>query len=264
MKVRFVIPIRHPDGVADRAKQVAELRQTIASVAAQTSPDWTATIVANRTQVLPDLPEGVRVRHVDLPPNAALATARDRPEFVAAIDLDKGQRVAAALTDVEPDDLIMVVDDDDLVHRDLVAFVAAQQPRCGWVINKGYWWRSGSRVLHRTERFHQRCGTSLLVPPHYYAHFTGDLAESDAIRELASHKRIFRRLPRQPPAWRYVPFAAAIYRLQGRGVSRSQQMDGWAVGGPETRRPGLRSRLAGLRRMRRMTRGIRRDFFGAA
>jgi hypothetical protein len=264
MKVRFVIPIRHPDGVADRAAQLSDLRQTIASIAAQTSPDWTATIVANSTQVLPELPERVRVRHVDLPPNAALATARDRPEIVRAIDLDKGQRVAAGLTDVEPDDLIMVVDDDDLVHRNLVAFVSEQQPRCGWVINKGYWWQSGSRVFHGTERFHERCGTSLLVPPHYYAHFTGGLAEADAICELASHKWIFKRLPRQPPAWRYVPFAAAIYRLQGRGVSRSQQIAGWAIGGPEQGRSGLRDRLRGLRRMRFMTPGMRRDFFGAA
>jgi glycosyltransferase involved in cell wall biosynthesis len=263
MKVRFVIPIRHPEGVADRAVQLSELRQTIASVAAQTSADWTATIVANRTQILPELPERVRVRHVDLPPNAALAAARNRLEIVAAIQLDKGRRIAAGLTEVEPDDLVMVVDDDDLVHRELVAFVSAQQPRCGWVINRGYWWQSGSRVLHETARFNDRCGTSLLVPPHYYAHFAGDLAEVDAIRELASHKRIFDRLPRQPPAWRYVPFPAAIYRLQGRGVSRSQ-LAASAAGAQEAERTGLRRRLAELRRMRFMTRRMRRDFFGAA
>ena len=82
MKVRFVIPIRHPDGVADRAKQLAELRQTLASIAAQSSTDWTATLVVNPAQVLPEIPERTRVRHVDLPPNTALAAARDREELL--------------------------------------------------------------------------------------------------------------------------------------------------------------------------------------
>ena len=262
MKVRFVIPIRHPDGVADRAKQLAELRQTLASIAAQSSTEWTATIVVNPAQVLPEIPERTRVRHVDLPPNTALAAARDREELMTALQLDKGQRVAAGLDDVEADDLVMVVDDDDLIHRDLVAFVASK-PRCGWVIGKGYWWRSGSRVLERTERFNDRCGTSLLVPPHYYGHFAGGVSESDAIRELASHKRIFDRLPKQAPAWRPVPFPAGIYRLQGRGTSRLQ-IAASAVGAPVPRPPGLRTRLAALRRLRLMTRAVRRDFFGAA
>jgi hypothetical protein len=164
MKVRFVIPIRHPDGVADRAKQLSELKETLASVTAQSSTDWTVTMVVNPAQVLPELHERVRVRHVDLPPNTALAAARNRKDLMTALQLDKGERIAAGLDDVEPEDLVMVVDDDDLIHRDLVAFVVSQ-PRCGWVIDKGYWWQSGARVLERTERFNDRCGTSLLVPP---------------------------------------------------------------------------------------------------
>ncbi len=261
MKVRFVIPVRHPEGVADRPAQLAALRQTIASVAGQSSPDWTATIVANPAQVLPSLPAGVRVVHVDLPPNTALAAARSRPEVIAAIQLDKGRRVAAGVADVAPDDLIMVVDDDDLVHRDLVAFVRAEPPGCGWVIDKGYWWRPGSGMVKRKDRFHARCGTSLLVPPRYYAHFSGGLSETDAIREIGSHKRIFDRLPYETPAWRSVPFLAAIYRLQG-GLSRTQ-MAGAAADGVRLQRVGLRRQLKELPTMRLLTPGLRRDFFGA-
>jgi hypothetical protein len=60
-----------------------------------------------------------------------------------------------------------------------------------------------------------------------------------------------------------VPFPAAIYRLQARGTSRLQLASN-AVEPPATRRRGLRARLAALRRMRLMTPGIRRDFFGSA
>jgi hypothetical protein len=264
MKVRFVIPIRHPDGVTDRATQLAQLRHTIASVAGQSSPDWTATIVANPTQMLPQLPERVRVEPVDLPPNTALAAARSKSAVVEALELDKGRRVAAGLKDVEPDDLVMVVDDDDLVHRDLVAFATAQRERSGWVIDQGYWWRSESPLLFRTSRFNDRCGTSLLLPPHYYAYFAGGLSERDAIRELACHKRIFKRVPRHPPAWRGVPFPAAIYRLQRGGASRLQQSVASATDGKEGRRSVSLVRLAGLRRMRFMTPRMGRDFFGAA
>ena len=246
MKVPFVIPIRHPDGVADPCEAA---RGASADDRLRRGPDLAGLDRHDRrqprTQVLPDLPEGVRVRHVDLPPNAALGTARDRPEIVAAIDLDKGQRVAAALTDVEPDDLIMVVDDDDLVHRDLVAFVAAEHPQCGWVIDNGFWWRSGSWVLHWTWRLNDRCGTSLLVPPHYYAHFTGDRADSDAIRELASHKWIFRRLPRSRR-----PGGTSHSRRRSTACKAvaSRARSNWTAGPPARPRPRVRGFVAALPR----------------
>ena len=230
MAVRFIIPIRHPEGVPDLERRCARLGETLASLAAQTSSDWTATIVANPTQILPPLPPRVRVLHVDLPPNAALSAARTRQEVFAAIQLDKGRRIRAAMPEVAPDDLVTVVDDDDLVHRDLVAFVTGQDRGCGWVIKRGYWWASGSRLLVLTDRFHERCGTSLLVPPRYYGHVSGALAGEAALEELGSHKLIFGRLPLAEPTWRTVPFPAAIYRLQ----------PGYASGSSGTRRGGHR------------------------
>ncbi len=260
--VRFVIPIRHPDGVHDRSAQLAYLRSTLASLAAQTCGDWTATLVVNEAQVLPDLPERVRVRTVELPPNTALAAATTRDAYFEALRADKGQRIAAGLADVGENDLIMPVDEDDLVHRDLVGFVLGQPPGPGWVIDRGYWWETGSRLLSLQDRFNSRCGTSLLVPPGHYAHFAGGLGPRDAIQELGSHKLIFKRRPKQLPDWRPVPFPAAIYRLHPGSATRSDQLA--VAQGGSTRRRKSRWSVSELKKLRLLTPAIRREFFGGA
>ena len=149
MKVRYVIPIRHPDGVADRAKQLSELRQTLASVAAQSSTEWTATIVANPAQVLPELPARTRVRHVDLHEHGARGGAQSR----RAADGDPARQGPA--------------------RRRRPRRRRAGRPRHGrrrrrphsppsggircvgatrrMGDRQGYWWQSDSRLLERTD-----------------------------------------------------------------------------------------------------------------
>jgi hypothetical protein len=209
---------------------------------------------------LPELPAGVSVRHADLPPAEAVMAATDRKGVYEAVRADKGRRIAAGLGSVQPDDLVMIVDDDDLIHRGLVAFATTQTRRCGWVIDRGYLWRTGSRFMTLTDRFSEKCGTSLLIPPDYFLQFSGTPDTTEAIRELGSHQVIFERLPFGPPTWARVPFAAAIYRLERSGYSRSQE-----IVTARSRSPVPRFHRTGMFRLvppRLLTSRIRRDFFG--
>lgn len=212
----FAIPIRHPDNVRDKDTQLAYLDQTVRSIAAQTSGNYRLVIVANHGQALPDLPPQAVVEWVDLPPNTALAQARDREEVYRAILGDKGRRVRAALRHAGPDDALMVVDDDDLISRNLVAYYEEQGQSGAHIITQGYLWADGDTVLRPEARFNDLCGTSLIIPVSYFADVSApEMDEEARIAELGSHKIIFRRHPKDRD-FREVPFAGAIYR-QGHG-----------------------------------------------
>lgn len=216
----FVIPIRHPDDVRDKSRQLECLAQTVASIDAQNSRNFKVVIVANKGQSLPDLPPSFAVQWVDLPPNTNLAQATEREAVYASIRQDKGQRVAAALPHAGPQDAIMVVDDDDLISRRLVAFYESADQTKGYIIDKGYFWESGSDSLTEAAEFHTVCGTSLIIPKSYFARISApDVAADVQIAELGSHKLIFERHPATTDFAR-VPFKGAIYRLGHRNASQ--------------------------------------------
>ena len=269
----FIMPIRHPDNVSNKEEQFNTLNQTFRSIGAQTGDAWEAVVVANSGQVLPELTRNMRVVWVDHPPNAALDRARTRAEVYEAIQLDKGGRIAAAADEIDAGRHIMVVDDDDLIHRRLSEFIASQNHRSGWCVDQGYIWQNGSRFLRRTRGFFERCGTSLIVPKEYYLKYSGDTINpanpARATRELGSHTLIFDRVPMASSTWRFVPFLAAIYRLGHSNASQRVVDVSKASSGHGGATPTLRSRLAWcaekasrLSRTRVIGSHVRRDFFG--
>lgn len=263
----FVVPIRHPDNVTDRPEQFRHLGDTFRSIGAQEGDDWEVIVVANPRQILPELARNMRVRWVEFPPNAATAEARTIAEFYGTIQFDKGRRVEAAADEIDPDASIMVVDDDDLVHRGLAKFIASRGERCGWRIDLGYVWLDGSAYLRRAEGFNTRCGTSLIVPREFYLKYSGESFDAaQATRELGSHKLIFEHIPANRPKFRDVPFRAAIYRLGHQNASQRLIDLGLGQGNAAAPARGRLSRylvkVARLLRTRRLSGRLERDFFG--
>lgn len=214
MKVNFIIPVRHPDMVTDRDGQFRRLKQLILSISAQSSDAWQAIFCVNHGQVLPELPKNFHVVHVDFPPNQAAKDAKDGRSFYDAIALDKGRRIAAALELVGPDDLIMPADDDDFLHRDLVAHVLSDDWAGGWIIDRGYVWRTDSTLLRRLDGLHWICGTSILAPKKMYSYFSDPAADKEtALQELGNHKAMLAKHPEDSGVWKRVPFRAIIYRV---------------------------------------------------
>jgi hypothetical protein len=158
---------------------------------------------------------------LDLPPNTAVERAATREAAYEAVRLDKGSRIRAAVTDLSPEDLIMVVDEDDLVSRRLVAFVQDRRMRSqspqAWVIDKGYAWQDGSASAQLVDQFHRLCGTCLIVPAGRYKLFrlgpdASDADHHEATLELGSHRRLVDSDLRAGRRFGRVPFRAAIYR----------------------------------------------------
>lgn len=109
----------------------------------------------------------------------------------------------------------MVIDDDDLIHKDLVDFVTKNGSDTCWFIDKGYFWESGSKRLGKLNNLHKICGTSLIVTKNSYSKYDGSsLGDEYAISEFGSHRLIFERTKEVKEKWRPVPFRATIYRVQ--------------------------------------------------
>ncbi len=271
--INFVIPIRHPDTVRDRKHQQLCIEQLFKSLENQSSKNWKAFIVANHSQVLPRLPESVTVIYVDIPPSSHESESTTREEMFVAIRTDKGSRIAAALPYIPDNQQMMIVDDDDFIHRDLVKFVTCQSNKKLWYVNKGYFWEDNTCRVGKIDNVHEYCGTTLIVPKVAYA-MVGELerGHSFGIAELGSHRLIFERHPINN--WEAIPFRATIYRVQHLNASITR----FAAEHRISLKSGkLYSRFRGLaRRIRRglrgdprggmgiypLTRKLKREFFG--
>jgi len=268
--VTFVIPIRHPDGVRDRALQQRTLAQTFASIGAQSSGAWRLRVACNPGQPLPPLPDRAEVVEVDLAPVVqAFAEAGSLEETHRIFRRDKGLRVAAAIEDLGPDDRFMVVDDDDLVSRRLARFFERADPRRAYHVDRGWTWIEGRASLRMLDGFHGACGTCLAAPKRLWRIHESD-GGADALQELGSHRLIYDRLAGTDDAFSSVPFRAAVYRLSH--VNSTEHLMNRF--GPSRRglrkrmRPGgrfvtrLRTRAAHYAQFRPIFPILQREFFG--
>lgn len=266
--VGFVIPIRHQDNIKDREKHKSVLYQTINSLMNQTKPDWKCAVTAN--EFPPDFPEDPQFirAQVNFPPNPihdiSRQTYENQQRSWKAVRHDKGRRVAAALKAMgwrEAARFMMVVDDDDLVHCDLVRWLSdAPADATGYVVTKGYEWADGSGWISILNEFDKRCGTCLIpalssldLPAQ-----AEDLNEKLVDRWFGSHRYMRSDLEERGRALQPVPFRAAIYR-----VANVNSYSGKGLNTDLTRLQKLKRVVKDTRRLRFLTKQLSRNFFGA-
>lgn len=211
----FIIPVRHPGSVKDWNVLQDYLRQTLASIAAQSSPGWDCVVVANTGAPLPNMPPNCCVTRVDLP----LPNMPDRETqleaYYDAVRHDKGLRIHAGLYGIADSSHVMVVDFDDFVHRRLAEFVSSHRDGPGWKISQGYVWSGGSWCFAKS-RFHLMCGTSHIIRRDLLGSFVTADGHPDIAtikRRLGSHIFIHHDLAAQGHPLRDLPFAGAVYRV---------------------------------------------------
>lgn len=162
----FITSLRHPDTARDYARNERLLKDTLDSIALQTSDDYVVVVVSNVPLSFP-LPERVRSVVVDFPPPVAPGA----PVSYEGVVWDKGTKLGIGLIaarDHAPD-YVMIIDSDDFVHRDLVAFTVRHAGAPGWYVAQG-WRYSGSRNVYRSLRaFNLQCGSSHILPFEAYA-----------------------------------------------------------------------------------------------
>lgn len=260
----FVIPVRHPSSIAkpDVIRQL--IAETLASVAAQTHPDWHCVIAAEKGAMLPDLPDKVRVVETDIPAPDLPDFRVDRRANRAAVRLDKGARIMTALSAAQPTGHVMVVDYDDLISRRLAAVAAETPDAPGWYIDSGWLYSGGRLVSFYPDRFNRFCGTSVMVHsrllriPKTMAEFEPDYSA----RALGSHIYLSEDLAAAGTPLTPLPFPGAVYRIgHADSASLSNSLLSRVVNRKTIRQPAELFRE--LRLLRPCSRKIRTEFFSA-
>lgn len=264
--VTFVIPIRHPENTHDWGTLTAKLRQTMASVANQSHPDWRGIVVANEGAELPPMPKGFTTVRVDFPPNNMHELGKGpRDTVLEAFRFDKGRRVLSGMLHAGSTRLFMIVDDDDLVSAEITAHAATQPDANGWFVNRGYLWNDGGRWFFKVDGFDRRCGTSLIIRSDLYELPDSlETASEEWIKDtLGSHIRIKQGLAAKGTPLEELPFRGAAYRI-GSASSHSRTAGIWRqkfLHRNALTRP--RNLLGNISRLRPIGRGLRAEFFGA-
>ncbi len=219
--VTFIIPVRHQANSQNWNSLKANLTQTIASIAAQTNPNWRAIIVANEGADLPSIPDGFEIARVSFPPNVMHEQqGEDKEAFYDAVRMDKGRRVLEGMLRGRDTAFYMIVDDDDFVSNDLVDFVAQNATANGWKINEGYIWGDGGNLLFIHNDFANFCGTSLIIRADLYKlPDKFEDASADYIKTmLGSHIKIGKILADQGTPLASMPLRGAVYRIGHAGA----------------------------------------------
>lgn len=153
----FVIPVRDPKGVKNWPQIKDILEKTLSSLHATGGAVFVA---ASRGSDLPQL-HGAHLVELDLP-YSELPPPHTEQRY-DAIRMDKGARIMHALVRYRPKGHVMVVDYDDLVHREITDLPRNNPDTPGWILNAGYVFDSSGTCYHINRGFNKICGTSVIV-----------------------------------------------------------------------------------------------------
>ncbi len=156
----FVTSLRHPQNSNDYSQVEALLRNTLASISAQTDDVYVVIVVGHRAPsfVRPENVEYVQVAF-DAPAPPGNPTSRDD------VRRDKGRKLAVGLIAARKHgpDYAMIFDADDYLHRDLVKFTKDNPGKDGWVVSNGWIYSRRRNSYRRLSRFNTWCGSCYIV-----------------------------------------------------------------------------------------------------
>ncbi|KQM31029.1 galactosyl transferase [Rhizobium sp. Leaf68] len=262
----FIIPVRHQNNARDWSHLKANLTLTIASIANQTHSNWRGIIVANEGADLPPLPENFSVTWVTFPPNdihdRGNATEAD---FLDAFRFDKGRRVLSGMLSALDSRFFMIVDDDDFVSARIVEFVSEHPNENGWVVQQGFVWNDGGKLLLCHNDFNSACGTSLIVRSSVYG-LPSTVGEADVewMKDiLGSHRRVPPMLSAKGYSLQKLPFRGAVYRVANKGSHSGARgiVRAYLLNTSTLRRPW--KVLRHLANLRLLSAEHRKEFFGS-
>ena len=211
----FIIPVRHHATIKDWAPIKQNLVETLASISAQTAPNWECRLIASHGSALPDLPDRCVARFIDMPPPQLPDMKKDREGFIDVVRHDRGLRILEGIRDLPPDAYVMPVDYDDFVSRHLVEFVVKNQGPAGWYFKHGYL-HAGGAWTYLTRKMFRICGTSHIIRRDVLGSFhqaDGTVDIAAVKRRLGSHIFNLPDLAGTEHALSQLPFPGAVYRI---------------------------------------------------
>ncbi|MBD2359863.1 glycosyltransferase family 2 protein [Anabaena minutissima FACHB-250] len=116
---------------------------------------------------------------------------------------------------------IMCVDADDCISKHLAKFVNSYPEANGWVIQKGYSYTEGNKIIRFMRKgFDQYCGTSNIVRYDLYdvPEILDEITEAKYVESIFNyyrHREITKTLAKKGTPLEPLPFAGAIYTKNG-------------------------------------------------
>ncbi|HVT47321.1 MAG TPA: glycosyltransferase family A protein [Vicinamibacterales bacterium] len=226
--VTFITSVRHPLNATSFQRVEALLDRSLRSVSAQTDPDIRVIVVCNQRPNVRVSDSRIDYHIVDFPPPSEARRA-SIPEELARVDKGTKQIVGFLAARAFRPEYVVFFDCDDLVNRELAAFVAARPGRAGWYVNTGYALDMANGHVQRRAGMVRYCGTALVLNAARLAELTGvgtPLTPRSSQDEIRAHvapviiTRIFGDHPFVPGffaahghALASLPFAASAWVL---------------------------------------------------
>ncbi|EXJ09018.1 hypothetical protein [Nitrincola nitratireducens] len=199
-------------------KSVKMLNAMLASVANQSCLDFHHIIACHE---IPPIKEEYKSFVTFINVNSPIP--KNRAEMLA----DKGykkQAIGNYLRQKKGSTYLMLLDADDLIHRNLVDYVLKNKNPHGYLINKGYMYYFGAKkILPITKSFDQQCGSCAIF---YLTHDELPLTlkdEDNRYSRFKSHRLWSQQAKSEERPLQAIPYPAAIY-IRTDDISLSSQI----------------------------------------
>lgn len=207
----FVVPLKSMQA-STSWEQVSNLfERCIKSICNQTSANFRVIVVCHEKPNIDFSHPSIRYLEANFPPpqNLDLLSKRADSERKIVTGLKAAQ-------EFEPCH-VMKVDADDCVSKYLAEFVAQQPQANGWVINRGYEYKDGSRFIYlRKNNFHIHCGTANIIK--YELLEFPEQHETMDFKSISSysipHSRMIDIMAKKGTPIKPLPFAGAVYIIK--------------------------------------------------
>ncbi|MBV9491476.1 MAG: hypothetical protein JO069_17400 [Verrucomicrobia bacterium] len=243
--LHFIVPLKSR-AVANNWQLASRLcERTLRSICQQTSAAFSVQLVCRERPALNFTHPALQIIEDDFPLPEPNTPSRMQDKWLKV-------RHGLIAAETRGPGHVMVVDADDLVHRDLARLALQNPATSGWRIALGLTYNEGERFIRLLPEFDQQCGTSAIVRLEE-KDFPSDL---DTQRERYfilsyGHSAIARYLRECGRPLIDLPFPGAVY-IKDTGENNS---------GPEQRKNlGIRTRLKRLRQTRYLTPRLRAQF----
>ena len=167
--VTFIICVKHYENCHSYNDIWDLLEKTLVSVCGQLDDRFEVIVVSNKT--LNTFPENKKIKKVKfvevdwLPPsspnNWKIDTQVDQSTIRPQVRLDKGTKYILALSEVDDENYVMIVDADDFIHRDLVRTIHNSN-KDFLRINKGIQMGIEDSFKY-IDNFDKKCGTCNII-----------------------------------------------------------------------------------------------------
>lgn len=209
MRMVFIIPLKARKWADDWDFTCELLDNTLSSINGQSSNSFHTFVICNDAPRLQK-----KCRNLEL---IKTSISVDGEMTLKKGCLDKQRKALFGLHQSKTlnPDCAMIVDADDLIHKDLVAFTENYQDTRAFIVNKGYRHDHGKPFMRKSRNFHNMSASSIIFPYNvedFKARFEDQDVSTHYMTRSNHPKPIERLFKENGIRYKYVPFYAGIYK----------------------------------------------------